>query len=583
MEVMSETSSHNHMLSSAGMDVVTQMVLESGGDSYEALLHPSTGTDRHGVARDSLSPLCDTSKDRDGISHDCMPDRGRKPTRGMREAATEQEVWKSSSTSTREHATAIANTSTTNSPKEACSPRCKTLLSRPHRPTNLKLNKSNGLTTFTASELKRAICDGHAAFNACATKTQVSQPKSNKRIPKTEDPVAVSMGNNQSGISEPADGADDASIGSVVRKPMRVLRKSSTYLFKRNDSKSPLPRPLTATSILVNQEMSSATDEENTIDPFNDPAHSARDSIIMLPSTSTMTIIDGAEEALGPSITVKESKSDQIPDQAPVEESSCDLEDPPIIAERRSAALSPTIPAPSPLPEDSPHKYGLKDRMDTPEPLQEPPEDINVVKARRRNSGLEIFNEAKSLQSASSFLNGLSTSRRRAESMNRTTDTWCSTLIGSTSTSRPTSRPPSARPLSRPGSVRPLSATHLHGHGDIDGRRRGHNFKSNGVAFSRPLSITQIRCYRNHTRLLMSKNKHAPVECAVCHMDDDQEHWTCSWCAIRMCRYCRKDFAERGITALRQRIKQAELGGGLSASSSSESLDAGRGRSRALA
>lgn len=82
MEVMSETSSHNHMLSSAGMDVVTQMVLESGGDSYEALLHPSTGTDRHGVARDSLSPLCDTSKDRDGISHDCMPDRGRKPTRG---------------------------------------------------------------------------------------------------------------------------------------------------------------------------------------------------------------------------------------------------------------------------------------------------------------------------------------------------------------------------------------------------------------------------------------------------------------------------------------------------------------------
>lgn len=326
---------------------------------------------------------CSTSPSREAAAH---------PYAGMREAATEQEVWKSSSTSTREHATAIANTSTTNSPKEACSPRCKTLLSRPHRPTNLKLNKSNGLTTFTASELKRAICDGHAAFNACATKTQVSQPKSNKRIPKTEDPVAVSMGNNQSGISEPADGADDASIGSVVRKPMRVLRKSSTYLFKRNDSKSPLPRPLTATSILVNQEMSSATDEENTIDPFNDPAHSARDSIIMLPSTSTMTIIDGAEEALGPSITVKESKSDQIPDQAPVEESSCDLEDPPIIAERRSAALSPTIPAPSPLPEDSPHKYGLKDRMDTPEPLQEPPEDINVVKARRRNSGLEIFN-----------------------------------------------------------------------------------------------------------------------------------------------------------------------------------------------
>lgn len=166
--------------------------------------------------------------------------------------------------------------------------------------------------------------------------------------------------------------------------------------------------------------------------------------------------------------------------------------------------------------------------------------------------------------------------------MNRTTDTWSSTLIGSTCTSGPPSRPASARPLSRPGSTRPLSAAHLHSHADIDGRRRGHNFKNNGVAFSRPLTITQIRCYLNHTLLLKSKNKHAPVECAVCHMDDDQEHWTCSWCALRMCRYCRKDFGERGITALRQRIKQAELGGGLSGSSSSESLGGGRGRSRAF-
>jgi len=314
------------------------------------------------------------------------------PHAGIREAPTEQEVGISSPNSTLPHATAIKSASTTSSPKEACSPRCKTLISRPRRPTNLKLNKSNGLTTFTPRELKQAICDGHADPDACATKTQVSQSKPKKRIPKTPAPVAVSMGNNQSGISEPAEGTDDASISSVVRKPMRVLRKSSTYLFKRNDSKSPLPRPLTATSILVNQEMSSATGDGNTIDPFNDPAHSARDSIIMLPSASTMTVTDVPEEALSPSTTIKESKSDQIPYQASVEDSSCDFEEPPVIPVHRSAALSPTIPAPSPLPEDSPHKYGLKDRMDTPEPLQESPEDINVVKARRRNSGLEIFN-----------------------------------------------------------------------------------------------------------------------------------------------------------------------------------------------
>lgn len=67
-------------------------------------------------------------------------------------------------------------------------------------------------------------------------------------------------------------------------------------------------------------------------------------------------------------------------------------------------------------------------------------------------------------------------------------------------------------------------------------------------------------------------------------MDDDQEHWTCSWCAIRMCRYCRKDFAERGGNALRERVKQAECGACVEGSpgESVESLRlGGRGRGRA--
>ena len=57
----------------------------------------------------------------------------------------------------------------------------------------------------------------------------------------------------------------------------------------------------------------------------------------------------------------------------------------------RVSALSPTLPAPSPIPEDSPHKYGLKDRMDTPEAASPPPPDIDIAKARRRSSGLAIF------------------------------------------------------------------------------------------------------------------------------------------------------------------------------------------------
>ncbi|KAI6829182.1 hypothetical protein KC350_g7919 [Hortaea werneckii] len=397
------------------------------------------------------------------------------------------------------------------------------------------------------------------------------------------------MGSNSSTLNGHSE-ADDASLNSGVRRPMRVLRKSSTNLFKRVDSKSPLPRPLTATSIIVTDRKPSDL-PESPVDPYLEPAHKAREPII-LHSDSTMTVNEKAADDL--SAAAKPSDDSDKENQSPRAKLKDHYEHNDdkhgTTSALRASALSPTIPAPSPLPEDSPHKYGLKDRMETPEPepvkQPPPPEPVELNKAQRRSSGLEIFNEAKSLQSAQSFLNGLSTSRRRAESMNRMTDsTW-----PTTTTSRPVSRPGS-----RPTLTRPPSATHMNsgnGYGDVDGRKRGHNFKSNGFAYSRALNLTQLKCYRSHTRLLRSKNKAAPVECAVCHMDDDQEHWTCSWCALRMCRYCRKAFGEGGVKALRTRIREAEIGsrgagggsedGEGSESSASERLVGRRGRPRAF-
>ena len=107
-------------------------------------------------------------------------------------------------------------------------------------------------------------------------------------------------------------------------------------------------------------------------------------------------------------------------------------------------------------------------------------------------------------------------------------------------------------------------------------RTSGHNFKPTGFAYSRPLTFTQLKCYRAHARLLRSLNHLAPVECAVCHMDDDHEHFMCSWCAVRMCRYCRTAFGEGGVTALRARITDVEAGGGgASAGSPVESFGGG--------
>ncbi|KAK0248751.1 hypothetical protein LTS02_013250 [Friedmanniomyces endolithicus] len=263
------------------------------------------------------------------------------------------------------------------------------------------------------------------------------------------------MGNWPSSLNGSPGPNDNASLNSVVRRPIRVLRSSSNNLLKRLDARSSLPRPLTATSILV----ASHGDFDASLDSFQNSAHSARQSVIMLPSPAPATTLvdeDAAGQPLSASTSIKESRPDGKSHQAAVEDANEDFVDvAPSVPTHRSSALSPTIPAPSPLPEDSPLKHGLKDYMDTPEPELAPAVDIdvnitNVNKARRRSSGLEVFTEAKTLQSASSFINGLSTNRRHAETQTRTSETWPTTLTGSTYlSSRPNSRPYS-RPLPVP-------------------------------------------------------------------------------------------------------------------------------------
>ncbi|KAK6390012.1 hypothetical protein LTR65_006065 [Meristemomyces frigidus] len=585
------------MQSPTRMDVLSTML---NADMQQVEKVPSV---KGQSPRDSLSPLDQSFQDEEVNGKSVAPPRHASPASsnaGTREAQQHPQQELHGHITFLEHgqthAAATPTVSTRNddaaaAAKQACSPRSSPLILRPHRPTDLSLTRSNGLTSTSTCELKQRIGDGHTGTDSRATRTQVPRTtKPPKRLPKTliPAPLPIVMGNSHSSEApEPAGpAADNASLTSVVRKPLRVLRKSSANMFsKRIDSKSPLPRPLTATSILVTQHQhhndgascDDDDDDNSPLDPFTDPAHAAREPVILhSASTISMTGTDG--QPLSASTTLKQHggrRDSTSPYQATVDDADSDPDEaPPPVPAHRSSALSPTLPAPSPLPEDSPHKYGLRDRVDTPELAQEevPPPDINVMKARRRSSGLEIFNEAKSLQSAQSFLNGLSTSRRRAESTHNR---------GTHESSRPQSRPGSRAPSTRPPSAMHLHAntsnTHIHASAytpqpphatppaaaaaDLDGRRLGHNFKPTGFAYSRALNPTQLQCYRQHARLLRSKNRLAPVECAVCHMDDDQEHWTCSWCAVRMCRYCRKGFAEGGVMALRARVREAETGG----------------------
>ncbi|KAF7194497.1 hypothetical protein HII31_04166 [Pseudocercospora fuligena] len=452
-----------------------------------------------------------------------------------------------------------------------------------HRPASLSLRNTNGCTAISTPELKQRICD--TRINGIAAIIQVPTDNREPTPPTPTTPPAVfAMGNAHS--SHPTDqGADDKSMRSVVhvrRSSKPISRKSSFNVFKRIDSRSPLPRDVTASvmSILHRDGPSKddgVPDSDGLVsvptDPFFDQPEDCDGQYPRSPkvhSASTITMTESrARLPLSASTTIRDFRSTETSEDDPlastpqINEPDATRDDVDILS-----TISPTIPAPSPLPEDSPHKYGLRDEIDTPE-VPDVPENIELPKARRKSSGPELFNEAKNLQSASSFLNGLSTARRRAESAAamhnaESTDGSWERVTGS---SNGISRPPSTRPPSRPSTA----------HQDSEGRRKGHNFKSSGFAYTRPLTLNQIKCYRGHDRLLLSRNKHAPVECAVCHMDDDTEHFSCSWCALRMCKFCRKDFAERGMTALRERIKLAELGGrrvdSAHSSASSESLE----------
>lgn len=211
---------------------------------------------------------------------------------------------------------------------------------------------------------------------------------------------------------------DNASIRQhITRNPVRVLRKSSNNLLHRVESKSPLAPALSGTTIEVRQQLSPSNTEdfkhgEDGLAADMDGTNSRRQDEIPLPESAVTVTENGTKQPLSAATTIRESDTraesrhesrmeqrldsdgtlPQLPPSRPVSQAlSIPLRISPAPAQsKRDSALSPIIPAPSPLPEESPHKYGLKDRMDTPEVVEV--EEINVAKGRRRSNGPEIFN-----------------------------------------------------------------------------------------------------------------------------------------------------------------------------------------------
>jgi hypothetical protein len=288
-------------------------------------------------------------------------------------------------------------------------PRC--LLSRSHRPSTISVDETNGASTLPAYELKQAIHETRL-INDTLQPLDRTLPlilpergrTRHRRSPAQQiGHCATTMGNQHSHHDTTDDSAfdhaDDRSTHSVQRasrlKAARLPRRSSMNVFKRLDSKSPLPgtdssRPVTEVPRAATApNLDDMVDDDETEDDERQRSrarhahrHSAPSpSMPMQPASPTATLTEeSAARPLSASGTITDRRGNtDIEDE----------EDSP--AHLRVSALSPTLPLPTPVPEDSPHKYGLPDRMDTPEEIPPSQADVELAKARRRSSGLAIF------------------------------------------------------------------------------------------------------------------------------------------------------------------------------------------------
>ena len=323
------------------------------------------------------------------------------------------------------HVPATAHSKATvhsNSNTSLTDPRC--LLSRPNRPATISIDGTNGASTLPAYKLKEAIQETRlAAAPPQILDAGLTPPPIPPRSPERGRPrhrrspalqigdLDVTMGNHPSHVDPAHDNASDQTddrSASVQRnsrsKATRVPRRSSINVFKRFDASSPHPTEMTATVIEVpraatapnldgmvdDDEDETEDDEPERIRARHAHRHSAPSlSIPMHPVSPSATLTEeSAARPISASGTIT-GRQQGIQTQDSAEQDSP--------THLRISALSPTIPAPSPIPEDSPHKYGLKDRMDTPEAASPPPPDIEIAKARCRSSGLAIFNVSSAL------------------------------------------------------------------------------------------------------------------------------------------------------------------------------------------
>ncbi|EKG13982.1 hypothetical protein MPH_08856 [Macrophomina phaseolina MS6] len=188
----------------------------------------------------------------------------------------------------------------------------------------------------------------------------------------------------------------------------------------------------------------------------------------------------------------------------------------PITPTLKPAAVD-LLPSPSPVPEESPSKYGL---IKKPSDATMKEQKVAMHYRGKSSTGFDIFKSSTNkLQNTKPYKPTLSppTSPNPASVSNTPTPAPASPPATSpTELSSPTLTSPSA-PIFQ------LFNTQMRPERTMTPR----------------LNCVHIQCFHNHRRFHRSNNRVLPVGCMLCFSASTDFHWTCTWCALRICQGCR--------------------------------------------
>ncbi|KAJ9643361.1 hypothetical protein H2199_004040 [Coniosporium tulheliwenetii] len=235
-------------------------------------------------------------------------------------------------------------------------------------------------------------------------------------------------------------------------------------------------------------------------------------------------------------------------------------------------APPPRLPSPPPVLEESPGKWGIRPETSITEDgvAAEQESDRELTKQTsghfrgKSSTGFDIFKAASNrnstavaaslptLQSAAPTptiqINGEvtppltgSTARNSPTTNNSLTSLSLhnSTPISHTSASTLPSSPPEAGPTA--GTLRPtpsnysISASPASSIIHLPLPTRPRPAETNAPLVTK----LQTDCYQLHRTFHKSKNVHSSIDCMLCYRQDEENRWLCSWCALRICGWCR--------------------------------------------